>query len=89
LIDPSKEALDHGFGRLQAVIAFVLAAQMLRADLLFDRVERADEIERLGRRLRLGLLRFKEGSPGVRPTLCVLDAGLLGVVGIRAIAVGQ
>jgi len=71
----------------QAIVAFLLAGQLLVADVRFDGVDRTDVIERLGHCARLGILGFKHLTSRVGPALGVGQSGLLGVVRVGAVAV--
>jgi hypothetical protein len=57
------------------------------ANLLFDRVEGLDRLERLGSEGGLGFERFKKPAPAVAPALCVSEPGL--ALARRRHAVGQ
>jgi len=54
----------------------VLAGELARSDLVLDLVERADLAQRFARECRLGILRFEEAAPRMRPALGVRDARL-------------
>jgi len=89
LVDPGEELFDDRLGVHQSIVELPGGTELLCADALFHRVEPADEVQSPRRRLRLDVLRLEQFASRVRPALRVGQPGLLRVVLIGGVAVGE
>ncbi|MPM54490.1 hypothetical protein SDC9_101268 [bioreactor metagenome] len=89
LAHPGEEPFGDRLGMHQSIVEFLRGAELVLADVRFDRVEATDEVQALRRDVRLDILRLEQVAPRVSPALRVGPPGLLRVVLIGGIAVAE
>ena len=88
-IDPFEKKLDQRLAVRQAMQLLRFTDELAVADLLLDGVQRLDLLQGFGGAGGLRGQRLEEAAPAMRPASSVIDPGLLGVLLVGGIAVGQ
>ena len=89
LIHPGEELFDDRLGVHQSIVELSGRAELLLADAVFHGIESGDQVEPPCRHVRFGVLRLEQMASRVGPALRVSQPGLLRVVLIGGIAVGE
>src|SRR6266704_1283007 len=89
LLDPREEGLHPRLAVGEPVAPLAIAGELLGAEVLFDRIEGSDLLERLAHVLGIGGLGLEESAPCVRPALRVGESELLRVAVVGGVAIRE